>query len=258
MIPLTVAAPSSTVAKSMSIVFTSGGFCVNRTHTSVAMPSMPSLPTNAPRRSYPAGSGSSPANVVTVPSGSTTWTARTWDAVTPSARQCGPPELFATLPPIEHVCWLLGSGAKCNPRWPSWFDRSKFSTPGCTQARRFGSSTRRTRSILVVAITTAPSSGTAPPARPVPDPRGTNGTPWRTAIRTQACTSTVLVGRQTTVVDPSMLEASWRYSDNSLGPVRTRSGPSAERRSSTSAFIYRFCLSTITRPESTGRPSTSS
>ena len=38
-----------------------------------------------------------------------------WALVTPSARQCGPPELLATLPPIEHVCWLLGSGAKCSP-----------------------------------------------------------------------------------------------------------------------------------------------
>ena len=35
--------------------------------------------------------------------------------VTPSDRQCGPPELLATLPPIEQLCWLLGSGAKCRP-----------------------------------------------------------------------------------------------------------------------------------------------
>ena len=38
-----------------------------------------------------------------------------WPTVTPSARQCGPPELLATLPPIEQLCWLLGSGAKCRP-----------------------------------------------------------------------------------------------------------------------------------------------
>jgi hypothetical protein len=38
-----------------------------------------------------------------------------WAAVTPSDKQCGPPELLATLPPIEHVCWLLGSGAKWRP-----------------------------------------------------------------------------------------------------------------------------------------------
>jgi hypothetical protein len=40
----------------------------------------------------------------------------------------------------------------------------------------------------------APSSGTAPPARPVPEPRATNGTPWWfTAARTHAWTSSVLV-----------------------------------------------------------------
>ena len=51
MMPLTVAAPSSTVSKSISIVRTAGGFWVSLTQTAVAMPSMPSLPTNAPRRS---------------------------------------------------------------------------------------------------------------------------------------------------------------------------------------------------------------
>ena len=35
--------------------------------------------------------------------------------MTPYARQCGPPELLATLPPIEHDCWLDGSGAKWTP-----------------------------------------------------------------------------------------------------------------------------------------------
>ena len=32
-------------------------------------------------------------------------------AVTPDARQWGPPALVATLPPIEQACWLEGSGA---------------------------------------------------------------------------------------------------------------------------------------------------
>ena len=51
MIALTVCAPSSTVAKSNSIVRTAGGFWVSRTQTLVVMPNIPSLPTNAPRRS---------------------------------------------------------------------------------------------------------------------------------------------------------------------------------------------------------------
>ncbi len=51
MMPLTVAAPSSTLSKSSSIVRTAGGFWVSRTQIAVAMPHIPSLPTNAPRRS---------------------------------------------------------------------------------------------------------------------------------------------------------------------------------------------------------------
>ena len=111
MIALTVAAPSSTRSKSRSSVRTSGGSCVRRTQMRVAMPSMPSPPTKTPRRSNPAGSGSSPPRTVIVPSGSTTSTARTCVAVTPSARQWGPPAFVATLPPTEQLCWLDGSGA---------------------------------------------------------------------------------------------------------------------------------------------------
>ena len=69
--------------------------------------------------------------------------------------------------------------------------RSRLSTPGSTHARRAAGSTDRTRFIFVVAMTTAPSGGTAPPASPVPEPRATNGTPWRAAICTHACTSSV-------------------------------------------------------------------
>ena len=91
----------------------------------------------------------------TVPSGRTTSRATMWLAVTPSARQCGPPELFATLPPIVHVCWLLGSGAKCRP-WPATARlRSRLSTPGSTHARRASGSTERIRFIFVSEMTTA-------------------------------------------------------------------------------------------------------
>ena len=79
----TVAAPSSTDAKSSSRVRTAGGFGVSRTAMRVAMPSMPSPPTNAPRRSSPAGSGSRPPRTVAVPSASTTSTASTCVLVTP-------------------------------------------------------------------------------------------------------------------------------------------------------------------------------
>ena len=42
---------------------------------------------------------------------STTSSASTWVDVTPDARQCGPPALVATLPPIVHACCDDGSGA---------------------------------------------------------------------------------------------------------------------------------------------------
>ena len=84
-------------------------------------------------------------------------------------------------------------------------------------------------------MTSAPSSGTAPPASPVPEPRATKGTPWRTAACTQACTSAVEVGKATTAVEPSRFELSLRYRLSSVDPTRTRAWPSATRRSSTSA-----------------------
>ncbi len=232
---LTVDAPASTDEKSISIVQIAGGSGVSRTHTPVVTPSIPSLPTNTPRRSNPAGSGSSPPRTVTSPSGSTTSNASTWALVTPSARQCGPPELLATLPPIEHVCWLLGSGAKCSPCDATALVRSRLRTPGSTHARRAAGSTDSTRFIFVVAMTTAPSGGTAPPASPVPEPRATNGTPWRAAICTHDRTSSVETGKHTATAAPSMCEASCRYSESSVEPSRTRSAASAWRSSSTSA-----------------------
>ncbi len=51
MIPLTVAAASSMLVKSHKSVRTAGGAGNSRTVTAVAMPMVPSLPTNTPRRS---------------------------------------------------------------------------------------------------------------------------------------------------------------------------------------------------------------
>jgi hypothetical protein len=111
MMPLTAAPASSMAVKSSSSVRTSGGFGVSRTAIRDATPIVPSLPTKQPRRSKPGWSGSRPPSIVVDPSASTTSTARTWVAVTPDARQCGPPALVATLPPIVHACCDDGSGA---------------------------------------------------------------------------------------------------------------------------------------------------
>ena len=159
-----------------------------------------------------------------------------WAVVTPYSRQCGPPELLATLPPTEHDCWLEGSGAKCSPRGATARDRSRLSTPGWTQASRCSASTSRMRFILVVTITTGGMSpaGVAPPASPVPEPRGTNGPPWSRQTRTAAATSAVVSGKHTTAASPVIMEASRRYRPSSVGlapdPVGRRARPGSRIR----------------------------
>jgi hypothetical protein len=107
-----VAAPAASgVANAASRVRTVSGSRVSFTVTSVAMPSVPSEPTNAPTRSYPGASGARPPRRTRSPSGVTTSSAVTWVLVKPYLRQCAPPEFSATFPPIEHTCWLDGSGA---------------------------------------------------------------------------------------------------------------------------------------------------
>ncbi|CAB5026513.1 unannotated protein [freshwater metagenome] len=175
MIALTVSAPACTDVKSINMVFTAEKFCIRRTQILVVIPNMPSLPMNAPRRSRPIGSGSSPPSTTSEPSDRTTSQAKIWLDVTPSARQCGPPELFATFPPMVQLCWLLGSGAKCKPKCATSRVRSRLSMPGSIHAVRLIGSTEMRPFIFAVEITTAPSSGVAPPASPVPDPRATKG-----------------------------------------------------------------------------------
>ena len=107
----TAAAASSMAVKSASRVRISGGSGMSRTAMRVAMPIVPSLPTKIPRRSRPGASGPNEPRTSTDPSGSTTSTARTCADVTPAARQCGPPALVPTLPPMLHACCDDGSGA---------------------------------------------------------------------------------------------------------------------------------------------------
>ena len=78
---------------------------------SVAIPSVPSEPTNAPSRSGPGDSRAKPPSRTTSPSGSTATRPVTWLVVKPYFRQCAPPEFSATFPPIVQTCWLDGSGA---------------------------------------------------------------------------------------------------------------------------------------------------
>jgi hypothetical protein len=100
-----------TDGKSASSVRTDSGVRSSRTVILVVIPSVPSEPTNTPRRSGPACSPVSAPRVTTDPSASTTSHESTWLVVKPYLRQCAPPEFSATLPPIVQTCWLDGSGA---------------------------------------------------------------------------------------------------------------------------------------------------
>ena len=109
---LRTASPAASIeGKSASSTATLAGVRSSRRVMAVAMPRVPSLPMNTPRRSRPGISGSSPPRVAIEPSGSTTSIASTWLLVTPYFRQCTPPEFSATLPPMLQATWLEGSGA---------------------------------------------------------------------------------------------------------------------------------------------------
>ena len=72
---------------------------------------------------------------------------------------------------------------------------SRLVTPGSTVTRWFGMSTSRTRLSRDSAMTHAAGTGSAPPDRPVPWPRATNGTPRVVQSRTIACTSAADAGQ---------------------------------------------------------------
>ena len=56
--------------------------------------------------------------------------------VIPYFRQCGPPALVETLPPIDDTIWLDGSGAKNQPRSRTSLVSHRLMRPGCTVALR--------------------------------------------------------------------------------------------------------------------------
>ena len=115
MMSVTVAAQSSTVVKSSSIVRTAAGSGVSRTHDSGHDPERPLAAHDHAAKVVAGGLGRLGADPDDLPSGSTTSRASTCALVTPYARQCGPPAFVLTLPPIEEVCWLDGSGAYVYP-----------------------------------------------------------------------------------------------------------------------------------------------
>jgi hypothetical protein len=73
-----------------------------------------------------------------------------------------------------------------------------FTTPACTTMRRFARSMASIAWRRLVQIITVAPTGNVPPERPVPAPRGTNGTPSAASRRTTSATDSGVRGRTTT------------------------------------------------------------
>jgi hypothetical protein len=111
MISPTASAAWRTLGNTASSVSVRSGSGTSFTVTRVITPRLPSLPVRRARMSKPGASSASPPATSTSPSASTARTdIRLW-VVRPYLRQCTPPEFSATLPPMEQIDWLEGSGA---------------------------------------------------------------------------------------------------------------------------------------------------
>ena len=205
---------------------TVGGFWVRRTQMRVAMPSMPSLPTKVASQVEPGRLG-----ILTAEHGDRAvgqhhldrQDVRRGDAVGEAVRPTGvgrhvPADRAALLARrVRRVVEAVGRELAAEV---------EVQDPGSTQASRDSTSTESTRFIFVVTITTASSSGTAPPARPVPEPRATNGhavAPGRSHARLHLLRR----GREAhhrRARPPCWRRPGGRDRAPSL-PVRTRSGP---------------------------------
>src|SRR2546422_3402292 len=76
----------------------------------------------------------------------------------PYLRQCGPPALVDTLPPMDETIWLEGSGAKNHPRSCTARVSQRLISPGWTVAARFARSISTIRVIRFSPIITPPRS----------------------------------------------------------------------------------------------------
>ena len=87
----------------------------------------------------------------------------------------GPPEPCATLPPIKQLPLLAGSTGYNKRFSATAFMNSSVITPGSTVACRFASSIFNILLKRSMDISNPPKTGKAPPAKPVPAPRGVTG-----------------------------------------------------------------------------------
>src|SRR5690606_12620259 len=119
---------------------------------------------------------------------STTVRPSTASRVTPYLTHMRPPAFVAMLPPTVEIARLAGSGAHQRPCGASAAFNSALMTPASTTASSSAASISRMRVMRSVDTTSSPCWAMAPPASPVPAPRGTTGTPCALAQRSAACT----------------------------------------------------------------------
>src|SRR4051794_8016786 len=144
-----------------------------------------------------------------------------------------PPALVATLPPMEEIRYEPGSGGYQSPCSAAASFTSTLSAPGSATAVRVTGSTV-TAVIRSVLSTRQPSTAVAPPASPVPAPRGTTGTRCSLAQRSAVCTCAAQPARTTARGSPgTSVVWSRRYFSIRAGSVTTTSSGSASRNCST-------------------------
>ena len=157
--------------------------------------------------------------------------------VTPYLKAWGPPALAAMFPPICDCSAAPGSGGKLSPLSRARRRTVAVVTPDSTCIRQSPGSKARTRFSRSSEITTWPSEGTAPPANPVPPPRGTIATPLEQHHATTAAVSSAVPGSTTASAAPARLRlsvASTRY--RAVEPGSTCSGPTSAASSRSSAL----------------------
>ena len=195
-------------------------------------------------------SGSSPPSRATEPSASTTSSASTW--VGGHARTRGSADRRRWWRRCRRWCTPAATTGRARSAGRGGATsrlRSRLSTPGSTHATCSSASTSSTRLSRVVTMTSGSSTGVAPPARPVPLPRATNGRSWRAATRTAVGD---LVARRGGSTRPRR--------DHGRHPRRARtararaarrarrSGPSADCRSARSARVSSMWTRDYDRP----------
>ena len=99
-------------------------------------------------------------------------------------------------PPMVARSWVAGSMAYCSPCGAAASLRAASTTPGWTRAQPSAASVSSTRAMWREQSSTI-AWLTAWPAKLVPAPRASTGTPWLAAMRSTACTSAASLGKTT-------------------------------------------------------------